>query len=229
MLNCWDAAISPSQQKITGSATHFTKLIANMNQRASVPTNPVLEHVLAFDFSHRTCPGRAEVTLPSFLSLLLPSSLDTHYPESKEVQQPHSSDEAGIHVWGINTLLRGTLEWSVPNPSHNCCTDLSSPCWCKTLMQPGPAIGSYTCWPGGPAARDQMELGRAAKGQQWLTGCPAVVALCCTLWFGHSLGQLSSHCKTQAPGDIAEPESVCNRGYAKRKRFEDEGRFYPYR
>lgn len=166
MLSCWDAATSSSQHKITSSATHFTKLIANRNQRASAPANPVLELVLTLNFSHRTCPGWAEVALLSLLSLLLPSSSDAHCPESKEVQQPRSSEEAGIHVWGINTLLRGPLEWSVPSPSHNCCTDLSSPCWCTTLMQPGPAVGSHTCWPGAPAARDQMGL----------TGCPAVVA-----------------------------------------------------
>lgn len=81
-------------------------------------------------------------------------------------------------------------------------------------------------WAGAPAVRDQMELGRAAKRQQWLTGCLAVVALCCTLWFGHSLCQLSNCFKTQAPTDIAEPERVHNRSSGGRTRCGDEGRFY---
>lgn len=129
-------------------------------------------------------------------------------------------------------MLRGTCECSVPNSSQNCCTDLSSPCWCKTLMQPGPAVCSQCYSSCVDLVLHLQETQWSSAGQpreQGLAGCLAVVALCCTLRFGHSLCQLSSRFKTQAPTDVAEPESVCNRGSGERNRCGDEERFYPSR
>lgn len=116
------------------------KLIANRNQRASVPTSSCSGACFDTQLLSQNMPWKGQ---GSIAVTLLPSSTLRY---TLPCEQRGAATTLLCRGW--NPCLRNkpcSLEVSVPSPSHNCCTDPSGPCWCKTLMQPGPAVCSQCC------------------------------------------------------------------------------------